>query len=395
MAFFLASALLCYRTERFRGATYTMVMMTLVAMALFFPWPFQRVGSLELKTLIVPLLQGIMFTVGSQMGLKDFEGVLRMPRMVVIGLTAHFVIMPLLGYSLARLFPLATPEIAAGVILIGCAPCGMASNVMCFLAKANLALSVTLTACATLVAPVLMPFWMKTLAGQMVPVDFWGMMAEIIKIVIYPIMAGITFHLASSGQGFRRAGLQQTGIFAGVLILVQVVLTLARGKPIDPVTIASLLGLALVLPLLAGAVLGHLLDGNKQKISSVMALFSMTGLGVILTIITAAGRDNLLTIGLWLLVACLCHNIGGYTLGYWTARLFRMDERSCRTIAIEIGQQNGGLASGIAMQMGQVATLGLAPAIFGALQNVTGSALATWWRQRPTGNEDVDTNATR
>ena len=390
--FFLSMAVFCYRTEKFRGTTYTLVILTMVTAAMFFPAPFQRIGSVELKIFIVPLLQAIMFTVGSQMSTKDFEGVVRMPKAVFIGLAAQFIIMPLLGFGLAKTLPIASTEIAAGIILIGCAPCGMASNVMCFLAKANLALSVTLTACATLLAPVLTPFWMQTLAGQYVPIDFWAMMADIIKMVIYPIVAGLTFNCATSGLALKRRGLIQSGCFLTVILLVQFSLAAMGGRSsgISFSAIGHLVGLTLVIPLIAGILVFNLLQGNRERLSRIMAVFSMTGLATILTIITAAGRDSLLSIGLWLLVACLLHNVGGYFLGYWSARFFRMDERSCRTIAIEIGQQNGGLASGIAIQIGKVGTLGLAPAIFGALQNVTGSALATWWRRKPVSEEKKD-----
>ena len=114
-----------------------------------------------------------------------------------------------------------------------------------------------------------------------------------------------------------------------------------------------------------------------------MAFVSMLGIGVIITIITAAGRDSLLDMGLLLIFACLLHNLLGYLLGYWTCRAVGMDEKSCRTIALEVGMQNGGLASGIALQMGKVATVGLAPAVFGPMMNITGSSLATWWRGKP------------
>jgi BASS family bile acid:Na+ symporter len=114
-----------------------------------------------------------------------------------------------------------------------------------------------------------------------------------------------------------------------------------------------------------------------------MALVSMLGIGFIITIITAAGRDSLLTIGLALIIACLIHNVAGYFLGYWFCRLIRMDEKSCRTIGLEVGMQNGGLASGIALEMGKIATVGLAAAVFGPLMNITGSSLATWWRGKP------------
>ena len=98
------------------------------------------------------------------------------------------------------------------------------------------------------------------------------------------------------------------------------------------------------------------------------------------SIITAAGRDSLLDVGLLLILATLIHNVSGYTLGYFAAKLFRMSEKDCRTIAFEVGMQNGGLASGLALQMGKIATVGLAPAVFGPLMNITGSSLATYWR---------------
>ncbi len=114
-----------------------------------------------------------------------------------------------------------------------------------------------------------------------------------------------------------------------------------------------------------------------------MPLVSMFGIAFIIVIITAAGRDNLLKIGPLLILLVLIHNLSGYTLGYWTGRLFRMEERDCRTMAIEVGMQNGGLASGLANQMGKMATVGLAPAIFGPLMNVTGSILASYWHRKP------------
>ena len=113
-----------------------------------------------------------------------------------------------------------------------------------------------------------------------------------------------------------------------------------------------------------------------------MPILSMFGIALILTIIAASGRDSLLTIGPILIVIVLIHNLFGYTLGYWTGRLFKMPESDCRTIAIEVGMQNAGLASGIAKEMGKIATLGLAAAVFGPIMNITGSALASWWHGR-------------
>jgi BASS family bile acid:Na+ symporter len=135
-----------------------------------------------------------------------------------------------------------------------------------------------------------------------------------------------------------------------------------------------------ILPIAGGLIFKYLIQGKKEWLDKSLSLLSMLGIGLIITIITAAGRDSLLSIGLVLILACLFHNLTGYFLGYWFCRLIRLDEQSCRTISLEVGMQNGGLASGIALEMGKVATVGLAPAVFGPLMNITGSSLATWWR---------------
>ena len=127
------------------------------------------------------------------MSVKDFYGVLKMPKGVFIGILCQFTIMPFVGFSLAYLSGLA-PEIAAGIILVGCSPSGLASNVMSYIAKANLALSLTLTMVATLVAPIMTPFLMKLLANQLVPIDFQSMFWSITKIVIIPVIAGLVFN---------------------------------------------------------------------------------------------------------------------------------------------------------------------------------------------------------
>ena len=139
-----------------------------------------------------------------------------------------------------------------------------------------------------------------------------------------------------------------------------------------------------------GYIFKRVARGSKEFLGKAMAFVSMLGIGVIITIITAAGRDSLLDMGLLLIFACLLHNILGYFLGYWLCKLLGMDEKSCRTIALEVGMQNGGLASGIALQMGKVATVGLAPAVFGPMMNITGSSLATFWRGKKIKNENHD-----
>jgi BASS family bile acid:Na+ symporter len=120
----------------------------------------------------------------------------------------------------------------------------------------------------------------------------------------------------------------------------------------------------------------------------ILSLLSMVGIAIIVTVITAAGRDSLLQVGALLLIMTIFHNIAGYALGYSTAWIFKMPEQDRRTIAFEVGMPNAGLASGLALAMGNIATIGLAPAIYGPLMNVTGSTLASWWRTKPTAEEE-------
>lgn len=312
--------------EKLRGFSYTFWILTAVTFSLYYPEYFTGIGDFSFKLLIVPLLQLIMFGVGTTMGFRDFEGVIRTPKAVIIGIGCQFTIMPIVGFTIANTFNF-PPEIAAGVILIGCVPSGLASNVMSYIANANVALSITVTAVATILAPLMTPMLMKLLAGEFVSVDFLTMMWDIIKMVIIPILGGLLYN--------------------------------------------------------------YFLGGKFPGLDRAMPVVSMVSIALIITIITAAGRDSLLAVGPLLVLAVLVHNLTGFLLGYSAARLSGLDERSCRTIAIEVGLQNGGLASGLALQMGKVATVGLAPAIFGPLMNITGSSLATWWRSKPTPDEQA------
>ncbi|NJO69686.1 MAG: hypothetical protein HC830_10725 [Bacteroidetes bacterium] len=119
------------------------------------------------------------------------------------------------------------------------------------------------------------------------------------------------------------------------------------------------------LPMIGALILRHFLKGDKQLMGKILSMLSMVGIAVIITIITATGRDSLLKVGALLILTSLLHNLAGYSLGYGVAWVFGMPEKDRRTVAFEVGMQNGGLASGLALQMGKIATVGLAPAIFG------------------------------
>ena len=135
---------------------------------------------------------------------------------------------------------------------------------------------------------------------------------------------------------------------------------------------------------LAKLVIGVWLKGPRNWMDKALPIVSMAGICCIIAIITARSRDDLMTVGAWLIAAAVVHNFAGYILGYWFARAARLDESSCRTVAFEVGMQNGGMASGLAMNVLKSAPAALAPAIFGPWMNVSGSILATWWHRKPT-----------
>ena len=367
-----------------KGVSYSLWILTAVSLSMSYPSAFLGVGDFSFKKLIVPLLQIIMFGMGSQMTLRDFAGVIKMPKGVIIGLLCQFTIMPIMGFLVAKTFGF-QPEIAAGIILVGSSPSGLASNVMAFLAKANLALSITLTAVATLMAPLMTPLLMKLFAGEMVEIEYLKMMVGIFNMVILPICAGLTFSLFANGATRHKHKIIQIGAYLSIILLKNVMSLQGSEAGMAGLGVGMLKDALFfsVLPIFLAFLFKWLANGRKEVLEKILSLVSMVGIAVIITVITAAGRDSLLKIGLLLMAACFLHNIFGYTLGYFFARLLRMDERDCRTIAIEVGMQNGGLASGLALQMGKVATVGLAPAIFGPMMNITGSSLATWWRGKP------------
>ncbi len=298
---------------------FTIWVIIAVAIGMYFPQYFRQIDDFKLTKLIVPLIQLIMFSMGTEMSLKDFEGVIKTPKAVLIGLVCHFTIMPLVGITIATTFGF-PPEIAAGVVLMGSVPSGVTSNVLAFIAKANMPLSVTIAAISTLVAPIMTPFLMKTLAGQFVEINFVAIMIHVTEIIIVPIVLGL--------------------------------------------------------------VINKLIRNGAKWLQIVMPIVSMLGVFMMILVIVSAGRDNLLRIGPLLFVASMVHHTTGYFLGYWSAKLLKLNEATCRTISLEVGMQNAGLASGIAIQMGKVATVGLASAIAAPWMTISGSLLANWWRNK-------------
>jgi len=316
LLFFISLGIAFRGSAKLKGFSFTTMIFGVVSAAMYYPQYFLHAGGFKLTALIVPLLQLIMFGMGCELSLKDLATVIKMPKAIAAGVICHYTVMPLIGFALASVFNF-PKEIAAGIILVGCCPSGLASNVMSYLAKANLALSIAVTAVSNLLAPLLTPLLMHLLAGKFITLDFGAMAWDTTKVVIIPIFAGLLFD--------------------------------------------------------------YLVKGRLKWLDKLMPLVSMFSIGLIILIIISAGRDNLLKVGLLLVAVELIQNITGYTLGYWISRLLGFKERECRTISLEVGMQNSGLASGLALLMGGVATIGLAPAVFGPVMNVSGSSLATWW----------------
>ncbi|MBW6501632.1 MAG: bile acid:sodium symporter family protein [Bacteroidales bacterium] len=370
--------------EKLKGFSYTLWIFAAVTVSMFYPQYLTSVGSFRLNRLITPLLQIIMFGMGSQMSFNDFAGIIKMPKGVIIGVFAQFTLMPLIALGIANIFSF-PPEIAAGIILIGCVPSGLASNVMSFLARANVPLAVTLAAVTTLLSPLVTPILMEKLAGQFIEVDFWSMMLDILNMIILPIIAGFIFNLFLKKEATARSKVIQLVSYPFIMILTGLVFIKAKDATFIQFLIqfAKMAGIFYFLPMAGGILFLKAFGGDKKIMEKILSLVSMVGIALIVTVITASGRDSLLTVGLLLMITSILHNFAGYTLGYLLAWLFRMPEKDRRTIAFEVGMQNGGLASGLANQMGKLATVGLAPAIFGPLMNITGSVLANWWRGRP------------
>ncbi|MDT0677597.1 bile acid:sodium symporter family protein [Autumnicola musiva] len=374
--------------ETLKSYQYTAWIIVAIVCGMLYPSAFLQWGEFDLRNpwLILIVVQLVMFGMGTQMSLKDFSGLRTMGKGVLIGLICQFSIMPVIGFLLTRIFDF-EPEIAAGVILIGSCSSGLASNVMVYLANANLTLSITLTAMATLLAPLMTPFLMKMLAGTYVEINFLDMCFQIIKIVIVPIGAALLYDGMKGSLKFRK--------IVNVVSFISAAWLLAMTFGLWDYFEASFSGTALEIISLSNFLFGAVIFGNLYyrifklypKVQNFMPVISMFGIVYFTTVTTAASRDNLLAIGLFLLLASILHNSLGYTLGYWLSRLMGLDTDSSRTVALEVGMQNGGMASGLAGVMGKLATLGLAAAVFSPWMNISGSLLANYWRKKPTSED--------
>jgi len=368
---------------RFLGRMAFALWVTLfVFTAVSYPFVFDSWFGLDLQVLIVPLIQVIMFGMGTTLSLNDFRLVFRMPVPVLVGLVLQYSIMPLVGYFLATLFQF-NPEIAAGIILVGCSPGGVASNLMTYIARGNVALSVTMTACSTLLSPFMTPFLMELLAGELIPIPFIEMMISIFNMIIIPILTGILAHriLYSDCRTGRKKFILAAAGCAGLVAAGVLSSITASGSP------------GLLAQLRGGMILGFLLLGitctfkrlSAGKVDSTawidraLPLVSMSGICLIIAIITSRSVEQLRTAGFLLVTVSAIHCFMGFTAGYWIGRITGLSRKDSRTVSFEVGMQNSGMASGLAIAVLHNVLTALPPAIFGPLMNVAGSVIAYSW----------------
>ncbi len=261
----------------------------------------------------------IMFGMGMTLTVADFKRVAEKPYAVGVGVFAQYLIMPFWGAALAKLLRLPAP-LAAGLILVGACPGGTASNVMTYLARGDVALSVTMTSVSTLLSVVATPYLTEWLAGAYVPVNAWELLGSIVQVIVLPVAAGLV----------------------------------AR----------------------------RFLGRRVETCNALMPLVSVAFIVMIVACVVALSKDRLFTSGLPAFAAVALHNVGGLALGYGLARLAGLDAIRARTISIEVGMQNSGLGVALARKHFADVLVALPSAIFSVCHNLTGPAVATYWSRR-------------
>ncbi len=311
-----------------RQQGFALAILASAAVSFAFPQYFREWGGVKLTALVVPAIQVIMFGMGTTLSLADFVRVARRPWAVGLGVCLQFLVMPVVGFALAKTLGFGG-ELAAGCVLVGCVAGGTASNVIAYLARADVALSVTMTCCSTMLSPLATPLLMKLLAGRFVEIDAVKMMVEILKVVLIPVAAGSLTHWALKRQ----------------------------------------------------------FDAHKVACDRVLTFVSAAGICYTLLALTAPSRDTFAAAGLAIVVAAVIHNGVGYLSGYWLTRLLGrwlpLGETEARTVAIEVGMQNGGMAGALAIGVLQSAVAALPANVFSIWMNFSGSVLANWWSRRP------------
>ena len=285
----------------------------IAAIALFEPWTFKWAAP---KVTI--LLGVVMFGMGMTLRIRDFKLVFQRPRDVFIGALAQFTIMPALAWLLAKGFGL-PPELAAGVILVGTCPGGTSSNVMTYLARGDVALSVSMTMTTTILAPIVTPLLTWWLAGEWVEISLSAMMLSIVQVIILPIVLGI--------------------------------------------------------------IINTFFEATVQKVVTLLPLISVTAIVLIVGGVVSVSSQRIMETGLLIMLVVMCHNLLGYGIGFLLAKLLHMNMAKAKAISIEVGMQNSGLATSLAM-LHFGATAAIPGAIFSVWHNISGSLAANYLASR-------------
>ena len=279
------------------------------------------------KSQIVPLLTIIMLAMGLTLSPADFKKVFKNTKAIGVGVILQFMVMPIAAFIIALSFGFDT-QLTVGMLLVGSVAGGTSSNVMCYLAKGDTALSISMTAISTLLGVVLTPFLVSLMIGQSVDVPVASMLLSLFKIVLLPVAAGV----------------------------------------------------------LINTFFGHLI----RKAEPVLPYVSMFAIVFIIAIVVALSSTKLVEVGLIVVAAVIIHNAIGLTLGYWVTHLLGFDKRVCRTIAFEVGLQNSGLAAALAIKF-FTPMAALPGSIFSVWHNISGSLLASYWSRKPLDSKESDT----
>jgi len=270
-----------------------------------------------LQTFVIPLLSIVMFSMGLTLKTKDFYRIFKNFKIILLGIFLQFLLMPGIGYFLISIFDLET-VIAIGILLVGTAPGGTASNVICYLAKGDIALSISLTTCSTFLAVFFMPtlFWLYT--GTDIDVPILQMMLSIFKIIILPVTLGV--------------------------------------------------------------ILNSLNLKFLNKIKNALPLIAITAIVIIIATIIGSSSDQILIYGWLILLIVIFHNLLGFIFGYYSCYLLNLDKKTSRTIAIEVAMQNSGLATALAIKYFGVISA-IPAAFYSVWHNISGSLIASFWKK--------------
>ncbi|PAF54246.1 sodium transporter [Helicobacter sp. 13S00482-2] len=297
--------------SQFSAKNLALIVVIFSGLALFFPTYFLFIKPI----LINPLLGLIMFGMGLSIKMQDFKLLLKKPKEVIIGVIAQFVVMPFLAFVLVKVFVLPV-EIAIGVILVGSSPGGTSSNVITYLSKGDVALSVAITSCTTFLAPIMTPLLIYILAGESIQIDMFGMFYSIVQVVIVPIALGAIVHK----------------FFPNFADLMQ----------------------------------------------GVLPLISTIGIVAIIVSIVSRNSASLLSSSFIIVLIVALHNLFGYLLGFIIGKVTKQPLAKIKAISIEVGMQNSGLAASLAVTHFAIYPLASLPAaIFSVWHNISGGILAS------------------